>query len=260
MSFMVITAGEKAPEFSILAKILGEFLKLDPASAAAAARHCWGVLGSDLEEAAAGQLAGLCADFGIPATRLPSPQPGLPPEERITKAFFENGTASFTGSGGLNVTAGPGDIIVLAAAPIKEGTLRTVKTTEGPSGQEKAVRLGIMAVTGLPIGFGKNREVKKEVKSSEMSFYLDIIFSAGPRRLRLSSDNFNFSCLKKKITYSSQLNFRLLAAELASFTPSAFKNAGLRAILEAKQLTLLPYDSLADLEKETLRLMLAAKG
>lgn len=260
MSFMVIAAGEKAPEFAVLAKAFGAAFKLDPASAAFAARHSWGVLGENLDEAAAGELAKCCAGFGIGTKTLPWPQPPLPEAEIIKKAVFENGSASFTGGAWLALTAAPGDIEVIAAAPIKEETLRIVKTKEGPSDKEKAVRFGIMAVTGIPIGLGKDKEIKKEVKSSELSFYLDLLLAPGPRRLRLTSENFDFSCLKEKKTYASQLNFRLFCGELAAFAPAAFKNAGLRAILEGKPLTLLNYDSLADLEKETLRLRLAARG
>lgn len=255
---MVITAGEKAPEFAALARVFGAAFKLDPASAAFAARHSWGVLGENLDEAAAGELSECCAGFGIAARTLPYPPPPLPEAEIIKKAVFENGSVSFTGGARLALTAAPGDIAVLAAAPIKEETLQIVKTKEGPSDKEKAVRFGIMAVTGIPIGLGKSKEVKKEIKSSELSFYLDILLAAGPRRLRLTSENFDFSCLKEKKTYASQLNFRLFCAQLAAFAPDALKNSGLRAILEGRPLTLLNYDSLADLEKETLRLRLAA--
>ena len=254
---MVIAAEEKAPEFAVLARLFGAAFNLDPASAAMAARHSWGVLGQNLDEAAAAGLIECCAGFGIKTLKLPSPQPPLPAEETIKKAVFENSEVSFAGAAWLDLKAAPGDIAILAAAPIKEETLRIVKTKEGPSDKEKAVRFGIMAVTGLPIGLGKNKEVKKEVKSSELSFYLDILLAAGPRRLRLASENFDFSCLKEKKTYASQLNFRLFCAELAAFAPAAFRNSGLRAILEGRPLTLLNYDSIEDLEKETRRLALA---
>jgi len=257
---MLIAADEKAPDFAVLAQLLVDAFKLDRDTAAAAARHCWGVLGSGLDEKAAGDLAARCAALGIKTLKLADPQPPLPAEEYIKKAAFEGGTVLLTGSGNLAFTAKSEDILVIAAAPVREETLRRVKSTEGPSGQEKAVRMGIMAVTGLPIGLGKSREVNKEVKSQELSFYLDLVLAGGPRRLRLTSENFDFSCLKEKKTYSSQLNFRLLAAELAAFAPAAFKSAGLRAILEGTPLTLLPYDSLADLDKETLRLLLAKRG
>lgn len=260
MSFMLIAADEKAPEFPALAQLLGTAFALDRDTAAAAARHCWGVLGEDLTEAAAAGLEDQCARAGIRTLRRPFPQPPLPEAEPVKKPVFQNDGIAFTGSGTQAFASAPGDILVLAAAPVREETRRFVKTTEGPSAREKAVRMGLMAVTGLPLGMGKSREVNKEVKSSELSFYLDLILAEGPRRLRLCSDDLDFSGLKEKKTYSSQLNFRLLCAELAAFAPAAFKNAGLRAILEAKPLNLLPYDSLDDLEKETRRLLLAKHG
>ena len=256
MGIFCITAGEKLPEQAVLAQVLGKAFGLDRDTAAANARHCWGVLGGDVDEAAAAELERLCAEFGVETLRFASPPP-LPAPEQIKKCAFENGLFSFF-TAGAACQAAPAGISVIAAAPIKEEFFKTVKGSEGPSSQEKAVRLGIMAVTGLPIGMGKSKEVKKEVKSFDLSFYMDLVLDGGARRLRLASASLDFSCLKEKKTYSSQVNFRLLAAELAAFAPGAFKNAGLLTMLAGKPLTPLPYDSLADLEKETLRLMLAA--
>jgi hypothetical protein len=114
-----------------------------------------------------------------------------------------------------------------------------------------------MAVTGLPIGLGKTKEVTKEVAGSELSFYMDLVLRGSSARLRLASGNFDFSGLKEKKTYSSQVNFRVLCAELAAFAPGAWKNSGLLEMLAGRPLSTLPYDSLDDLEKETLRLTLA---
>lgn len=258
MSSCVITAGEILPGLPVLAHIFASVMKTDRDSAARAARHCWGVLGENLEETAADEIIGQCAVFGVKALKLPSESVAPLAEPRtVKKAVFEGGAAHFTDTAGSLLTVTGDSVAVVAAAPIKQEFFRTIKTTEGPSGGEKAIRFGIMAVTGLPIGLGKSKEVKKEVRSSELSFYLDLLAGPPGARLRLTSEAFDFSGLKEKKTYSSQVNFRLLCAELAAFAPAAFKNAGLRAILEGAPLALLPYDSLADLEKETLRLALA---
>lgn len=257
MSIFCITAGEKLPEQAILTQVLAKTFGLDRDTAAARARHCWGVLGREAAEPEAGELGRLCEEFGVATLKFPAPPPPLPAPEQIKKCSFGNGALSFS-SEGAAYEAAPGDISVLAAAPIKETFMKTVKSSEGPSNQEKAVRFGIMAVTGLPIGMGKSKEVSKEVKSFDLSFYLDILLVRGPRRFRVASADFDFSCLKEKKTYSSQVNFRQLAVELAAFAPGAFKNTGLLAMLAGKPLTMLPYDSLADLELETLRLALAA--
>lgn len=258
MSLCVITAGEKLPELPLLAQVLAAALKTDPTSAAIKARHCWGLLGAGLDEAGAAGLSALCAGLGIKTLTLPDPGPAkLPVPQPVKKVVFENGRALFTGAGAQLAAVMPEDISLLAAAPIKEDFVKMVKSSEGPSTQEQAVRIGIMVATGLPIGMGKTKETKKEVKTSELSFYLDILLKGGPGRLRLNSAAFDFSGLKEKKTYSSQVNFRLLCAELSAFAPAAFRNACVLAMKEGRPLTLLPYDSLADLETEELRLTLA---
>ncbi|MCM2266491.1 MAG: hypothetical protein NDI60_01810 [Elusimicrobiales bacterium] len=257
MSRLVITAEERLPAFPLLVRAMSAGRKLDADTAAKEARHCWGILGENLDAAAAAALAADCAAFGVRVLEVPAENATpLPAPLRVKKVVFEDGAAVFTGEAAA-LSCAPQALAVLAAAPIKTESSRLVQTTEGPSSKEKAVRLGIMAVTGLPIGMGKTREIKKEVKSSEMEFYLDLVLDGGATRLRLVSGDLDFSGLKEKKTYSSQVNFRLLCAELAAFAPTAWKNAGLLAILAGTPLTLLPYDSLADLEKETLRLTLA---
>lgn len=256
MPALIFTAGEELPPVQVLARVLGAAVKTDPDTAALAARRCWGLLGAGLDAAAAAALEEQCGIFAVPVIKLASDLPSLPPPVPVKKVNFENGLAVFSAGTGP-VSCLPGAISVLAAAPIKEEFFRTVTATEGPSSGAKAMRLGIMAVTGLPIGLGKSREVKKNVKSSELSFYMDVVLDGGRVRLRLASDDLDFSGLKEKKTYSSQVNFRLLCSELAAFAPAAFKNAGLRAMLAGRPLLLLGYDSLADLEKETLRLTLA---
>lgn len=258
MSYRVITADEKLPAIPVLAKVLGAASGLDLDTAAAAARHCWGLLGEGLDEAAADALVRNCGELGVKTIKLQETEAlTLPPPLPVKKITFDAGAAIFTAGAGRAIPARPEDLTVLAAAPIKQEFLKTVKTSEGPSAGEKAFRLGIMAATGLPIGMGKTKEANKQVKSFELAFYLDLLFKDGATRLRLTSDDFDFSGLNEKKTYSSQVNFRVLCGELAAFAPQAFKNAGLRAIIEGTPLTLLPYDSLSDLEKEIRRLALA---
>ncbi|OGR52422.1 MAG: hypothetical protein A2049_08220 [Elusimicrobia bacterium GWA2_62_23] len=256
MPGLIFTAGEELPPVQVLARVLGAAVKTDPDTAALAARRCWGLLGAGLDDAAAAALEEQCAVFAVPVIKLADAPPPLPVPVPVKKVVIENGAAVFSCEAGP-VSCSPDDLSVLAAAPIKEEFFRTVTASEGPSAGAKAMRLGIMAVTGLPIGLGKSREVKKDVKSSELSFYMDVVLNGGRARLRLASDDLDFSGLKEKKTYSSQVNFRVLCGELAAFAPQAFKNAGLRAMLAGRPLLLLGYDSLADLEKETLRLTLA---
>lgn len=260
MTWCVLAADEELPPLPLLAGALAAARGLDRDTAAIEARRCWGILGCGLDETAAAGLQETCGALGVRTLRLAEEGlPRLPAPAPAKKVVFEGGLAVFTLEGAPRPCP-PASVTALAAAPVKEEFFRTVKTTEGPSSGERALRMGIMAVTGLPIGLGKSRELKKEVKGSELSFYLDLLLDGGRERLRVSSDDFNFSGLKEKKTFSSQVNFRLLCAELAAFAPGAARNAGLRALLAGKPLAPLPYDSLADLEKETLRLLLIKKG
>ena len=280
-AFSVLAADEHLPDFTLMSKMISEARGMNLGDAGRAARHAWGFIGEGLSEAGADDLIQRCASYGVKALKVPvADLPAMKPVLYIKKAVFAGGVLNYSDPGANAGAAEKDDILVVAAAPVKEETSKTVKTTEGPSGQERAIRMGIMAVTGLPIGLGKTKEVQKEIKSSELSFYMDIILradktratavseacltdtaapgcpgpKAGTTHLRLTSNDFDFSCLKEKKTYSSQLNFRLMCAELGAFAPHALKNSGLSAILESRPLGPLPYDTLADLEKETLRL------
>ena len=258
--FSVIAADERLPDFILLSKIISESRGLNREDAGRAARHAWGFIGEGLERAGADELLERCGIYGVKAVKMAaSDLAALKPPLYIRKAVFSGGIFNYTDGNSLAGAAEKDEVLVIAAAPVKEETTKTVKTTEGPAGAERAIRFGIMAVTGLPIGLGKTREVKKQVKSSELSFCMDLVLRTNDLRLRLRSDDFDFSCLREKKTYSSQLNFRLMCTELSAFAPHALKNAGLTAILESKPLTLLPYDTMADLEKELLRLSAICK-
>ncbi|MCX5785100.1 MAG: hypothetical protein NTX59_05385 [Elusimicrobia bacterium] len=251
--YSVLITEERLPDFALTAKILSEFHSLNLNDAGRLVRHCWGLLGSGLAPDRARELAGKCEAYGIKTIILPSAGlPKLTHPALIKKAAFANNTFSYA-TAGVSMNAAAADILVLSAAPLKEETVKVVKSVEGPSAGERAVRMGIMAVTGLPIGMGKSKEVKKEVRTSETSFLLDIILKQN-LRLRLNPADFDFSCLKEKKTYSSHTNFNLMCAELAAFAHKALKNTGLWAILEHKPLSALPYDSMEDFEKETQRL------
>ena len=258
-TFIIFAADERLPDFSLVTEVIAKFLNLNRDDAAQMARHSWGFMGEKLSAEKAQELLQKCEIYGVGAIKVPTAAlPDLETPLQVKKITFDGDNLVYTEANGQSDTLPKDSVLVLSAAPIKTETSKTVTTTEGPSAQEKAVRIGIMAVTGLPIGMGKNKEVKKEVKSSELSFYMDLVLKNGGR-LRFCSDNFDFACLAAEKTYSSQINFRLMGARLAAFVPKALKNAGLWAILESKPLSLLPYDSMHDFEIESLRLLALAR-
>ena len=214
-TFSVLTADDKLPDFALVTKDHLESRGLNCEDAGRAARHAWGILGEGLNEDTAALILERCALYGLGAVKVPTALiPVLEPPVKIKKAVFAAENFNYADGGSLAGSESSGNILILSAAPVKEVTTRTVTTTEGPTAQEKAVRFGIMAVTGLPLGLGKSKEVKKEIKGSEVSFCLDIVLRedrprspwsetagtrpAAVRRLRLGSDDFDFSCLREK--------------------------------------------------------------
>lgn len=258
MKYLLVTAGEDLPPHRAMAEALAAGLGLDPATAAMTARKGWGVLGAGLEDAQVERLETACAGAGLKVLRIPGERlPPLPKPLPVRKVIFSGGKAYFSGPEGFSAAAVPEALGVLAAAPVKTESVIVTTVKEESSVKEKALRMGIMAVTGLPIGLGGSKEVKKEVRSTETHLTLDLLTADGRSRLRLQSGDLDFSGLGEKKTYSSQLNFRLLASELGSFAKGAFRNAYLKAMLAGGQLSTLPYEGLPDLEKETARLALA---
>ena len=258
-TFLVFALDERLPDFALVTEIISKFLGLNRDDAAQTARHSWGFMGENLSGEKALELMQKCGTYGVEAAKIPTADlPELEIPLHIKKLEFGPDKLIYTEANGQSDTILKEDMRVLSAAPVKTETTRIIKTTEGPSAREKAIRIGIMAATGLPIGLGKNKKVEKEVKSSETSFCMDLILKDGGR-LRFGSDNFNFSCLAAETTYSSQTNFRLMAAKLSAFAPKALRNAGLWAILESKPLAPLPYDSMDDFETESLRLLALAR-
>jgi hypothetical protein len=135
---------------------------------------------------------------------------------------------------------------------LKETTsfVKTVK--EGPSDTERAVGMGIMMVTGLPVGMGKAKEVKKTVHETELFVYMDLLVedSAGLRRLHVDGQKFNYGALGDARRPDVLGNFRLLLQGLDRFAGAALRNAGARGLLAGRPVASLGYDSSADYEKE----------
>jgi len=139
---------------------------------------------------------------------------------------------------------------VLAAVGLKIDTSHKVKVQQGPSPAEKAVNMGVMMMTGLPLGIGKGKKeaVKNEV-SSELFFYLDLLVRGPEAHYRVDAQHLDYAFLRDEKTFNVAGNFRVLSGKIAERSPAALKNKGLRAILGGGNLTTLGYDSMEDFER-----------
>lgn len=210
-----------------------------------AVRRGWGVLAesSPAEEAEALAAALVAAGFAavaVPVGLLEAP----PAAAAVTKIELAGD--------GLDVLAGRGAVErrrhvwthlkVLSAGSVSESSTRTV--TEGPGLAEKSIRLGVALTTGLPVlgGKAKSREVREEKRVP----FIELVFAEPAARLRLLGSEFDYTVLGPKMSYSAELNFRALVAELAPRAPGALRSRGARGVLAKSPSGALAYESFDD--------------
>jgi hypothetical protein len=249
--YSVLIAKPELPALRKLADALEEFHRIPEDEAIQLARRAWGFAGENLTEERAGLLAGKCKEAGIETLILDSAAvASLPVEKNFVKAAVKPDGLDYTLETKEQGFAPWESAALVAAAPIKEETITVQTVKEGPSGAQRMASLAIMSVTGLPIGFGKKKETRKETRSFELYFYLELFFPVPPHRLKMRNDIFDYSYLEGRKEYSSQLNFRIFLEDLRMAASKADFNMGAGEILNKKPLNLLTYDSLDFLEKE----------
>lgn len=257
--YSVLIARPEAFDRKKLASALEEFHRIPEDEAIQLARRAWGFAGENLPRERALVLADKCAENGLEAVTVDSKEVfSLPAEKIFTRAEVKPEGLNYTLE-----TKEPGfasweNVILLAAAPVKEEKITQQTVNEGPSGLERLSKAALMAVTGIPLGTGKTKEAKKEKKEYELVFYLEIFSTDSPFRLRMRSDSFNYSYLGKRKEYSSQLNFRAMLEDVSASALKSLKNRGLNAVINKEHLSMLGYDSLSDLEKEARWLLTVA--
>ena len=251
--FSVIFKTEKLPPVQTVSKIIYEFKQILIYDAARISNKNYGFAGENLTEPDADRLISICSKNGIEAMKVENEKiKKFNNPTTITNLSFENQNLNYKLNDAIS-SHKLEDISVLACAQIEYNVSKTITTKEGPSAGEKAIRIGIMMTTGLPIGTGKGKEVKKEIKNTETTSYLDIVF-INEVHLRINSDHFDYSCLKEKKTYSTNMNFKLLSAQISSLCPKALKNSPLFDLIENKPLSI-RYESITDMEKDLSRLV-----
>ena len=232
-----------------VAAVLSARSKLTAENLLPVVRRGWGIVAepSPAEEAealaaaltAAGQPA-----LAVPASLLEEPAPPL----AVTKAELSGD--------GFDVTAGKAHVErerliwthlkVLSAGAVTQTGRKTV--TEGPSLAEKSVRLGVALTTGLPVLGGKT--TTREIHEERRVPFIELLFVEPARRVRILAAEFDYTALGAKMSYSAELNFRALVAELAAGAPAALRSKGARAILAKAPSGEMSYESFEDVQRE----------
>jgi hypothetical protein len=250
----VLLATPEMPAMDIVAGVIAKFTGGVLFDARQKARRMWGFLGENLSPEEAQRLVGLAAEAGLAARAVPAD--AVPP---LPEGVPVHGICPFPE--GMEVAIGPTKVRrlipwepvrLVAAAPLKETTttVRTVK--EGPTPQQRAVGIGIMMVTGLPVGMGKSKEVKKTVHETELRLNMDIFVGGEAKVFRLSvdADKFDYASLGSPPEPGVAANFRRLLTAVAKGATMAVVNLGARSIVEGRSLAGLGYESAGDYEKE----------
>jgi hypothetical protein len=232
-----------------LAKFLAQRNQVPLMDAQRMARHAWGFLGERLAEPDARALADAFTGAGIPATAFPeSAAPHLPEPAHAHGARFPGDALEIL----VGVPPTPqslafGDVKVLALASLRRESITTKTVKEDPTMGRRLAGIGMLAL-GVPIGFGKTKEVQKTVTESEWVVFLDIL--AEGRGWRAVPAAFDFSGLGDDRAPSAMENLKRLLARLHRAAPGALLNRGARWFLEGRVMSTLGYDDPADFDKE----------
>ncbi len=220
-----------------LAKALAAARKTPLQDQMVLAKNCWGILAENLSAEDANTLLESLSQAGI-ACRIcrTSALPSLPQAEELISI--------------QHLPAAKPILIASAAITVTSTTTRSVK--EGPSAAQKILSTGILLTTGLPIHIGgKERDVEKTQRQSDLACYLDLVYRNPSRRLRVDAQKFDYSFLKERKLYQVFGNFKLLIGDVVKVAPEAWQNNGTRVLMEGKPIQTMGYTSLADLERES---------
>jgi hypothetical protein len=217
------------------------------------ARRAWGIAAASLPAADGESLAAALTEAGQTALAVPASLLEDPAAPILV------GKAELSGDG-FDVVSGRenaaperlswGKLAAVCAAAVEVRTSATVTEGGGPQeAAERAVRIGLTMVTGLPL-MKKKTETKRVVETKDRALSVDLVFLEPSRRVRIDARAFDFSVLGAKMAYAAEANFLVLLEELTARAPAALRGKGTRALLARRPAADSLYESYDDLERE----------
>jgi hypothetical protein len=236
-----------------VAEAISAFKKIPFQDAAHETRLAWGFLGSALVSAEADRFEEILHSKGLPTRRVTTGSlPTLPVPQTVKAIELEPTVIKMTLSTGAIATLEPKEVAILAAIGVPQRSVSVTKTIEGRTATEKIVSVGLL-LSGIPIPIGKKkRVVEKTTIQEEMFFYGDIVTAAPHRRFRLDALALSYSFLNERMVHNTLLNFKTMLRDLAAWAPHARINKGMRYLMGNRILSQMGYETMADLDKETL--------
>ncbi len=250
--YAVILAAEDQFKLAPLAQALAAFKNEPQQDAAHDARGSWGIVGEKLNEEDAERLIGCLSSVKLNAVKISqSTIDLLPTAVTLVHAEFMPDGFSGVDEQARRVKLLWPQIRVIAAAGVKSTTSRTVTEKQGPTATQKALSIGIMMATGLPISVGpKKKEIKRMVSDTDYHLVFDVIANDPTLRVRVFAERVNYTFLKQRMQYNAMGNFKVLIGDMVASVPTARRGKGTRILLAGQPLNTMGYESLADLERE----------
>lgn len=258
-SWTVLLSDPVGVDGGVLALFFAAEQKIPLIDAQRGARHAWGFLGSDLDEAKAHGLVKSAEKMGIKARVVETKNiPVLPDPSPFHGVQFETDTLTFSVGHPSKTLSHPlSNIQLLSVAMLRQDRFVTRTTREEVSTGRRIAGLGILLATGIPVGMGKAKETQKTVAETEWVLFLDI-FGMGAR-WRAVPAGFDFSGLGSEKGSVGPDNLRRLLARIHRLAPSALLNRGARWWLESRPLTGAGYDEMSDVDQESQWLLTLAR-
>lgn len=242
---------ERRAAVPALAEALAKARGTPLADASRAARGAFGLVAGALAEPEARALAEGLAAGGVAALALPESLVEEPPPARaLLRCEPREAGLFWTPRDGKAPQLAPWRALALvAAAAFKRAESRVVRE-DASNMARRALGLGLTLATGIPPSLtgASKREVERRVETSEVVHYADFVFE--DLRLRVDAQEFDFSGLGARMSYDAPSNLRRLVTLAFEARPEIPRTEGAWIIGEGRPLREMPYNELADLERE----------
>jgi hypothetical protein len=250
--YTVIIKNPEGVDHKLLANALARYYKLIHYEAETAARKSRGFIAEKIEKSEAEALLKICVEEGVPALVLPEAEiPALNPPLSCVSAEFLPETFKYLLRNKESGSVGWDEITVVSSAAIPGETIKTTKQKPEQTSADRALKIISVTTMGIPVTFGKKKEVTKVTKEMSLAVHLELFLDKPPYRLHINASDFNYAYLQARKEYNTVTNFSLMAQDINSYARKALKNSGFTKMMRKEMLSQQGYDSYESFEKES---------
>jgi hypothetical protein len=249
--WVVLVASKEDFRPDAVARGVAAFRGIPMADAAMAVRRCRGIVAEGVARAEAEGLAARLGAEGVSARAMPEASLAVLPAPLLLARLgpAPDGMRAEVRGSGERLVPWP-RVRLVATAHLTATTQTKVQGKEGPSAGDMAMRAGAMALTGIPISFGKKKATERTVSRTEFLLLVDVVLRDPAERLRVQAQRFDWSGLGPRMAYNALANVRALAEEILRASACASRSLGTDLLLSGGPLTSLGYRGIEEFERE----------